>query len=201
MTCLWWKAPSPRPKTPSASNRCAGLSKLVVTIGACATAGGIQALRNFTNVKEYIPVVYAHPEYIKTLELSTPIAENIKVDFELRGCPINKNQLLEAIKALLQGQDAPVRRRERLCGLQDPGQYLRDGGRRHPLPGAGDPRRLRRPLPDLSPGLLRLLRAQRSPQHRVFEPPNCSSWGCPRPTSSASCGPSTPMPNLFGRRA
>jgi sulfhydrogenase subunit delta len=80
------------------------LSKLVVTIGACATAGGIQALRNFADVKDYIPIVYAHPEYIKTLDLSTPIADHIKVDFELRGCPINKNQLLETIKALLQGR-------------------------------------------------------------------------------------------------
>ena len=80
------------------------LSKLVVPIGACATAGGIQALRNFTDVKEYIPMVYAHPEYIKTLKTSTAIAEHIKVDFELPGCPINKQQLLEAIKALLQGR-------------------------------------------------------------------------------------------------
>jgi sulfhydrogenase subunit delta len=80
------------------------LSKLVVTIGACATAGGIQALRNFIDVKDYIPLVYAHPEYIKTLDKSTPISEHIKVDLELRGCPINKNQLLELIKALLQGR-------------------------------------------------------------------------------------------------
>jgi sulfhydrogenase subunit delta len=80
------------------------LSKLVVSIGACATAGGIQALRNFADVKDYIPLVYAHPEYIQTLEKSTPIAAHIKVDFEIRGCPINKNQLLEVVKALLQGR-------------------------------------------------------------------------------------------------
>ncbi len=80
------------------------LSKLVVAIGACATAGGIQALRNFADIKEYIPVVYAHPEYIKTLDQSTPIAQHIKVDLELPGCPINKYQLLEAVKALLHGR-------------------------------------------------------------------------------------------------
>jgi sulfhydrogenase subunit delta len=90
------------------------LSKMVIPIGACATAGGIQALRNFTDVKEYIPVVYAHPEYIKTLERSTPISENIKVDFEIQGCPINKNQLLEVIKALLQGK-APRLSAESVC--------------------------------------------------------------------------------------
>ncbi|MBM4288504.1 MAG: oxidoreductase [Deltaproteobacteria bacterium] len=79
-------------------------SRLVATIGACATAGGIQALRNFTDVRDYIPVVYAHPEYIKTLDKSTPISDHIPVDFQLPGCPINKNQLLEFIKALLQGR-------------------------------------------------------------------------------------------------
>jgi len=76
-------------------------SKLLVTIGACATAGGIQALRNFKDVKEFISAVYAKPEYIETLTTSTPISEHVQVDFELRGCPINKNQLLEVINATL----------------------------------------------------------------------------------------------------
>ena len=79
-------------------------SKFLVTIGACATSGGIQALRNFKNVKEFISIVYAHPEYIETLEHSTPISNHIRVDFELRGCPINKTQLLEVINAFLNGR-------------------------------------------------------------------------------------------------
>lgn len=76
-------------------------SKFLVTIGACATAGGIQALRNFKDVKEFMSVVYAHPSFISTLETSTPISAHVKVDFELRGCPINKQQLLEVIQAFL----------------------------------------------------------------------------------------------------
>jgi sulfhydrogenase subunit delta len=79
-------------------------SKLLVTIGACATAGGIQALRNFKDVKGFIPIVYAHPEYIKTLGKSTAIADHIFVDFELRGCPINKYHLVELVNALLNGR-------------------------------------------------------------------------------------------------
>ncbi|MCE9529613.1 MAG: oxidoreductase [Planctomycetes bacterium] len=79
-------------------------SRFLVTIGACATAGGIQALRNFGNVKEFLEVVYARPDYIKTLPTSTPIAEHVPVDFELRGCPINKQQLLEVISAFLAGR-------------------------------------------------------------------------------------------------
>ena len=79
-------------------------SRFLVTIGACATAGGIQALRNFKDVRQFISVVYAHPEYISTLDRSTPIADHVAVDFELRGCPINKSQLLELLNAFLHGR-------------------------------------------------------------------------------------------------
>jgi sulfhydrogenase subunit delta len=78
--------------------------KTLVAIGACATAGGIQALRNWKDVDEFIRVVYATPQYISTLKLSTPIAEHVEVDFELRGCPINKYQLIELITATLIGR-------------------------------------------------------------------------------------------------
>jgi len=76
----------------------------LVTIGACATSGGIQALRNSGDIDEFVRVVYATPQYISTLKLSTPIAEHVPVDFELRGCPINKNQLVELISATLAGR-------------------------------------------------------------------------------------------------
>jgi len=76
-------------------------SKRLVTIGACATAGGIQALRNFADVGEFTSLVYANPDYISTLETSTPIRAHVPVDFELHGCPIDKGQLLEVLSALL----------------------------------------------------------------------------------------------------
>ncbi len=76
-------------------------SKFLVTIGACATAGGIQALRNFRDVEEFTRMVYAEPAFIDTLATSTAIAAHVPVDFELRGCPINKRQLLELITAFL----------------------------------------------------------------------------------------------------
>lgn len=79
-------------------------SRTLVTIGACATAGGIQALRNFADVAEYAAVVYARPDYIETLATSTPIADHVPVDFELRGCPISKQQLLEVMTAFLVGR-------------------------------------------------------------------------------------------------
>lgn len=80
------------------------MSKRIVTIGACATAGGIQALRNFKDVKDFVSIVYATPAYVSTLDRSTPIAAHVFVDFELRGCPVNKRQLVEVICAFLAGR-------------------------------------------------------------------------------------------------
>lgn len=83
-------------------------SRFLVAIGACATAGGIQALRNYADVGAYADIVYPHPEYIETLTHSTPVADHVTVDFELRGCPISKAQLLETITAWLAGRPPAV---------------------------------------------------------------------------------------------
>jgi sulfhydrogenase subunit delta len=84
-------------------------SKTLITIGACATSGGIQALRNFADVEDFTRLVYASPDYISTLATSTPISANVEVDFELQGCPINKAQLLEVINAYLNRRRPRVR--------------------------------------------------------------------------------------------
>ncbi len=76
-------------------------SRRLVTIGACATAGGIQALRNFADADEYAAYVYPSPQFLSSLATSTAIADHVDVDFELRGCPINKQQLLEVINAFV----------------------------------------------------------------------------------------------------
>jgi len=78
--------------------------RFLVTIGACATSGGIQALRNWADVDEFIQQVYATPQYINTLATSTAIGDHVTVDFELRGCPINKDQLVDLITALVVGR-------------------------------------------------------------------------------------------------
>lgn len=89
-------------------------SKVLVTIGACATSGGLQALRNFADLDHYARQVYAHPEYLSSLETSTPVSDHVEVDYELRGCPINKRQLLEILTAILKGR-RPEIRNESLC--------------------------------------------------------------------------------------
>ncbi len=79
-------------------------SEYLVTIGACATSGGIQALKNWADHEEFLRAVYAKTEYIATLATSTAIADHVKVDFELRGCPINRHQLIDVIKSLVAGR-------------------------------------------------------------------------------------------------
>ncbi|MFJ9370056.1 oxidoreductase [Nocardia sp. NPDC101769] len=84
-------------------------SRHLVTIGACATAGGIQALRNFRDVEEFRRIVYARPDYIDTLANSTAIADHVPVDFELQGCPIDRGQLLDVMAAFLHDRRPNVR--------------------------------------------------------------------------------------------
>jgi sulfhydrogenase subunit delta len=101
-------------------------SAALISIGACATAGGIQALRNFADVKEFTSLVYASPQFIETLGKSTPISDHVSVDFELRGCPISKNQLLEVLTAFLHRRKPAIpsysvciecKRKGVVCGL------------------------------------------------------------------------------------
>ncbi len=79
-------------------------SKIVIPIGACATAGGIQALRNWANVEEFKKIVYPNPEWISALAKATPISDHVQVDLELRGCPISREQLIFATAQLLKGK-------------------------------------------------------------------------------------------------
>ncbi len=83
-------------------------SKRLVVLGACGTSGGIQALRNFADVAEFTAAVYASPQYLSTLGESTPIRDHVKVDYELRGCPVDRGQLLEVITAYLAGREPAI---------------------------------------------------------------------------------------------
>lgn len=89
-------------------------SRHLVTIGACATAGGVQALRNGRDLGAIKAAAYPDPDLIDSLADSTPIADHVAVDFELRGCPIDKRQLLEVIGAFLAGRRPDIPR-ESLC--------------------------------------------------------------------------------------
>ena len=89
-------------------------SRFLITIGACATAGGLQALRNLADANEWIASLYAQPEHIQSLETSTAISRHVKVDLELWGCPVNGAQIIAAVRALLFGV-VPAQEKDKVC--------------------------------------------------------------------------------------
>ena len=89
-------------------------SKYLVTIGACATAGGLQALRNLADQNDWVQSVYTTPEYISTLDRVMPVRQQVRVDFELQGCPVNSRQIVAVLRSLLFGV-TPVNEQGKLC--------------------------------------------------------------------------------------
>jgi len=105
-------------------------AKFLIALGTCATAGGVQALRNFADAGKYAKIVYDHPEFLHYLPTATPIAEHVKVDLELWGCPVNKAQVIEVVVALLNSRKPNLppysvclqcKRRGTICVLVDKG--------------------------------------------------------------------------------
>ena len=84
--------------------RLRAVSHRLVTIGACATAGGIQAIRNWFDHEEVRATVYPEPGYVESLAQARPVADFVAVDAELRGCPISPAQLREFLVALVTGR-------------------------------------------------------------------------------------------------
>lgn len=78
-------------------------SRVLVTIGACATAGGIQALRNGKDVAEWAANVYPEPSWLAALDTSTPVSAHVRVDHEIHGCPVSTQQVLRVLLRLLLG--------------------------------------------------------------------------------------------------
>jgi sulfhydrogenase subunit delta len=89
-------------------------SEYLITIGACATSGGLQALRNLASVNDWVQAIYAQPEYINTLSTSTAIRDHVAVDLELWGCPVNGKQVLQVVRDLLFGV-APRNDADKVC--------------------------------------------------------------------------------------
>jgi len=79
-------------------------TRTLVTIGACATAGGIQALRTASEHEAFRAAVYPSPAFVDSLAVASPISSHVTVDFELRGCPIDGHQLIELLTAVATGR-------------------------------------------------------------------------------------------------
>ena len=155
-------------------------SKFLMTIGACATSGGIQALRNTSDVAEWVQSVYPSPQFIETLATSTPISQHVLVDFELRGCPVNYHQLVVVVVAIAEGRRPRIPQNSVCLECKLRGDRLCGGRARSSLPGASDAIRLRCHLSGLSSRLLWMLRTKQTSQHVIIArpfPQHGSSYG------------------------
>ncbi len=154
-------------------------SRFLITLGACASHGGIQGLRNFgsLNVDKALAIVYASPQYIETLACSRPASAYVAVDLELPGCPINKHQLLGVLGQMLAGARPKVPNHCALPGVQAPAPGVHFGGPRVAVHGAGDVHGVRCALPQLRSPLLQLLWPQRPAQHGGTRPTSLQQLG------------------------
>ncbi len=166
-TSRWSKAPSPPPRMPARIREVRDASRYLVTIGACATAGGIQALRNWADCDEFSVTSTPRRSTSAPLATSTAISDHVPVDFELRGCPDQHPATRrQCSRALLHGRRPAVPVAQRLPRLQAPRQRLRHRGPGCAVHGPDHPVRLRRAVPVVRSRLLRLLRTCPSAQPR-----------------------------------
>jgi coenzyme F420-reducing hydrogenase gamma subunit len=78
-------------------------SKILIAIGACAVSGGIQSARNYEDFQEIFTGIYRGRVSFEIKPHSRPISDFVKVDLEIRGCPINREHLRNTIYSLLIG--------------------------------------------------------------------------------------------------
>jgi len=78
-------------------------SKLLVAIGTCAVWGGVQAMKNELSREELKMHVYGPAGKVFDVIRAQPLSSFVKVDLAISGCPIEKEQLLQAVASLLHG--------------------------------------------------------------------------------------------------
>ena len=80
-------------------------AKVLVTLGACASTGGLNMLKNFQPLDKVREYVYGDKAgYFDTLPVR-PVDQVVKVDYKVYGCPMDKADYLSVVKALLSGRE------------------------------------------------------------------------------------------------
>jgi len=79
-------------------------AKILIALGACASIGGINCLKNFFSPKEYTSMVYGKAARMYPTYAAKPIKAIVPVDGEIHGCPIDKEEFVLVVKSLLLGK-------------------------------------------------------------------------------------------------
>jgi len=79
-------------------------SKFLIALGACAILGGPQEIKDYRGDKsKLIRQVYPNIRGIDNPNVKS-VREMVKVDLEIPGCPINKEEFFKIINKVLQGE-------------------------------------------------------------------------------------------------
>jgi sulfhydrogenase subunit delta len=81
---------------------------VLVALGACAHLGGINAIKNLSPLDEVRKYVYGDKAEWYETYAARPIDAVVKVDAFIPGCPIDREELIGAVKALLRGKKLPI---------------------------------------------------------------------------------------------
>ncbi|MBT3878821.1 MAG: NADH:ubiquinone oxidoreductase [Candidatus Scalindua sp.] len=79
-------------------------AKVIIALGACATIGGVNCLKNQFEMEKVKDIVYGEKAGDYETIPARPIEAVIKVDYWIQGCPIDKDEFIEVTKALLLGK-------------------------------------------------------------------------------------------------
>lgn len=83
-------------------------AKVLVAIGACATIGGINCLKNFYPLEEVKRIVYGDSAHYYQTITAQPVDAVVPVDYYVYGCPMTQSEYLKVLKALLQGKKPEI---------------------------------------------------------------------------------------------
>lgn len=80
-------------------------AQVLVALGACATHGCVNVLRNFMPMEQVRSIVYGSAkDGLDTLPQARPIADFVNVDYHLYGCPIDRKEFLSLVGSVLAGR-------------------------------------------------------------------------------------------------
>ena len=108
------KVRCPRPDCIKRINEVRRKAKVLVALGACAVQGGINGVKNTHPIEEVREEVYGDDKYLFPTLPALPISAAVKVDYNVRGCPMTQIEFLKVFTALVMGKE-PIEPTQSVC--------------------------------------------------------------------------------------
>lgn len=89
-------------------------AKVLVALGSCAVTGGVNAVKNTRPIEQVREEVYGADKYLFPTLPALPLSAVVKVDHNVRGCPMTQREFLKVFTSLVMGKQ-PVEPDEAVC--------------------------------------------------------------------------------------